>query len=100
MKKLIERFSGLVKSSLSGFDRIVFKGFILPLMSAGEVLRFCRNRGILNKDYKSWMMAQTRTSSDTLINMQKTTAAMASSLSRHGVSERRPWLMNGNNRNR
>lgn len=60
MKKLIERFSGLVKSSLSGFDRIVFKGFILPLMSAGEVLRFCRNRGILNKDYKSWMMAQTK----------------------------------------
>jgi hypothetical protein len=60
MKKLIERFSGLVKSSISGFDRIVFKGFILPLMSAGEVMRFCRNQGILNKDYKSWMMAQTK----------------------------------------
>jgi len=60
MKKLIERFSGLVKSSLSGFDRIVFKGLILPLMSAGEVLRFCRIRGILNKDYKSWMMEQTK----------------------------------------
>jgi hypothetical protein len=29
MKKLIERFSGLVKSTLSGFDRIVFKGLIL-----------------------------------------------------------------------
>ena len=60
MKKFIERFSDLVKGSISGFDRIVFKGFILPLMSAGEVLRFCRNKSILNKDYKSWMMAQTK----------------------------------------
>lgn len=61
MKKLIERFLGLVKSSISGFDRIVFKDFILPLMSAGEVRRFCRTQGILNKDYKAWMMAQTKT---------------------------------------
>jgi hypothetical protein len=60
MKKLIKRFSGLVKSTLSGFDRIVFKGFILPLMSAGEVMHFCRAQGILNKDYKSWMLAQTK----------------------------------------
>lgn len=60
MKKFKERFSDLVKGSISGFDRIVFKGFILPLMSAGEVQRFCRNKSILNKDYKSWMMAQTK----------------------------------------
>jgi hypothetical protein len=43
MNKLIERFSGLVKSTLSGFDRIVFKGLILSLMSA---VRF-RSAGIL-----------------------------------------------------
>lgn len=60
MKKLIERFSSLVKGSLSGFDRIVFKGLVLPLMSAKEVLNFCRAKGILNKDYKSWMMDQTK----------------------------------------
>jgi len=60
MKKLIERFSGLVKGSISGFDRIVFKGFILPLMSAEKVMYFCRTQGILNKDYKPWMMAQTK----------------------------------------
>jgi len=60
MKKLIERFSGLVKSTISGFDRIVFKGFVLPLMSADRVMHFCRAQGILNKDYKSWMMAQTK----------------------------------------
>jgi len=60
MKKLIERFSGLVKSTLSGFDRIVFKGFILPLMSVDKVMDFCKAQGILNKDYKAWMMAQTK----------------------------------------
>lgn len=60
MKKLIERFSGLVKATLNGFDRIVFKGFILPMMSAGEAMRFCRVQGVLNKDYKLWMMVQTK----------------------------------------
>lgn len=30
MKKLIKRFLGLVKNTLSRFDRIVFKGVILP----------------------------------------------------------------------
>ena len=34
MRKLIERLSGLVKGSIAGFDRIVFKGIILPLVMA------------------------------------------------------------------
>jgi hypothetical protein len=59
MKKLIERFSNLVKGSITGFDRIVFKGFILPLMAAKGAMNFCRTNGILNKDYKKWMMQQT-----------------------------------------
>jgi hypothetical protein len=33
MKALIDRFSGSVRGVLSGFDRIVFKGWLLPLMS-------------------------------------------------------------------
>ncbi len=49
MKKLIDRFSGLVKGSITGFDRIVFKGFILPLMSAKQVMQFCTAQGVLNK---------------------------------------------------
>jgi hypothetical protein len=64
MKQFIERFSGLVKGTLSGFDRIVFKGFLLPLMSASGVMSFCRAKSILNKDYKSWMMAQTKMITD------------------------------------
>lgn len=52
MEKLIKRFSGLVKGSIVGFDRIVFKGFILPLMIAKGAMSFCRYSGILNKNYK------------------------------------------------
>jgi hypothetical protein len=59
MMKLVQRFSELVKGTINGFDRIVFKGCILPLMSATETMKFCRFKGILNKDYKSWMMEQT-----------------------------------------
>ncbi len=59
MKEFIKRFSGLVKGTISGFDRIVFKGLVLPLMSSCEVMFFCRSRSILNKDYKQWMMTQT-----------------------------------------
>ena len=58
MKKLIEKFSSLVKGSITGFDRIVFKGFILPLMSAKGAMQFCGIKGILNKNYKKWMMEQ------------------------------------------
>jgi hypothetical protein len=58
MKKLIERFSSLVKGSISGFDRIVFKGFILPLMTASGAMQFCGSKHILNKNYKKWMIEQ------------------------------------------
>ena len=53
------RFSDLIKGTVSGFDRIVFKGLILPLMSSTEVMSFCRSKKILNKEYKQWMMEQT-----------------------------------------
>jgi hypothetical protein len=58
MKKFIERFSNLVKGTITGFDRIVFKGFILPLMSASGAMQFCGTNGILNKNYKNWMVEQ------------------------------------------
>jgi hypothetical protein len=60
MKSFIDKFSNLVKGTISGFDRIVFKGLVLPLMSTSQVMTFCRYRGILNKDYKAWIMDQTK----------------------------------------
>jgi hypothetical protein len=49
MKAFIDRFSASVKGVLTGFDLIVFKGLILSLMSASEVMSFLRSRGILDK---------------------------------------------------
>lgn len=65
MKALIDRFSNSVKGVLSGFDRIVFKGWILPLMPASRVTDFLGSEGVLNKDYKNWMVARTKEIVDT-----------------------------------
>ncbi len=84
MKKIIKRFSGLVKSTLSGFDRIVFKGFILPLMSAREGMNFCKAQGVLNKDYKDWMMAQTK-------NIIESSEQYAKDTCGHGINHIPTW---------
>jgi hypothetical protein len=44
---------------LTGFDRIVFKGTILPLAHAAGAMSFCQSHGIRNKDFKRWAMEQT-----------------------------------------
>lgn len=59
MNTFLQKFANIVKGTLTGFDRIVFKGYILPLMNEKGVTGFCQGRGILNKDYKTWMMKQT-----------------------------------------
>jgi len=60
MKKFISKFQGRIKAILSGFDRIVFKGTILPLVRAESAMDFFRSRGVLNKDFKPWVMAQSQ----------------------------------------
>lgn len=59
MNPLIERFSNVIKGCITGFDRIVFKGLILPLAYAKGAMSFCRSNKILNKNYKKWMLKQT-----------------------------------------
>ena len=59
MRQLVARFGKAVKGVLSGFDRIVFKGTILPLAHEDGAMSFLRWRGVLNRDYKQWMQAQT-----------------------------------------
>ncbi len=44
MNELIDRFCEVVEDTLIGIDRIVFKGMILPLMSAIEAMDFFRSR--------------------------------------------------------
>lgn len=59
MKTVLQKFGSIVKGVLSGFDRIVFKGSILPLMHEAGVSSFLGSKKILNKEYKAWMMEQT-----------------------------------------
>lgn len=47
MKKFITRFSDLIKGRVSGFDRIVFKGLILPLMSSSYCAVYSKKNGYL-----------------------------------------------------
>ncbi len=56
MREIIKRFGQVVKGVLTGFDRIVFKGMVMPLAYAAGAMKFCGRRGILNKDFKSWMV--------------------------------------------
>jgi hypothetical protein len=59
MNLFVAKFTNVVKGILSGFDRIVFKGTILPLMRSKGAMDFCRSHGILNKDFKTWVTGQT-----------------------------------------
>jgi len=59
MNMFVAKIGGIVKGILTGFDRIVFKGSILPLMHPEGAMRFFRSQGVLNKDFKSWAMGQT-----------------------------------------
>jgi hypothetical protein len=59
MRQLVARFGKAVKAVLTGFDRIVFKGTILPLAHEDGAMSFLRWRGVLNRDYKKWMQEQT-----------------------------------------
>lgn len=58
MDTFLQRFAGKIKGVITGFDRIVFKGCIRPVMFAEGAMSFFRSRGVLNKDYKGWVMAQ------------------------------------------
>lgn len=59
MNTFVAKFGDMVKGILTGFDRIVFKGSILPLAHAAGAMRFCGAHGIRNKDFKRWAMDQT-----------------------------------------
>lgn len=59
MNLFVTKFQSIVKGVITGFDRIVFKGSMLPLMHPEGAMRFFRGQGVLNKDFKTWAMEQT-----------------------------------------
>jgi hypothetical protein len=60
MDTLLNRLGTKVNSIITGFDRIVFKGMIRPIMHASGMESFLVARSIKNKDFKSYAIAQSQ----------------------------------------
>jgi len=52
MDTLLSKFSAVVNGVITGFDRIVFKGIIRPIMYAAGMESYLVGRKVLNKDFK------------------------------------------------
>ena len=60
MDTLLNKFNAKVNSVITGFDRIVFKGIIQPIMHAAGMDSFLVARKVLNKDFRNYTMAQSK----------------------------------------
>jgi len=60
MDTLKHRFNDKINSVITGFDRIIFKGMIRPIMYAAGMESFLVSRRVLNKDFKDYAIAQSK----------------------------------------
>jgi hypothetical protein len=58
MDKFVRKHSDKIVGSLSSFDRIVFRGHLRPICWAEGLEKFMRLRGMLIKDFKSFVLQQ------------------------------------------
>lgn len=59
MKAFISRFRSLISGTLSGFDRLVFRGHLLRLMQPNGMYFFLESAGVRLLDYKNFVLATT-----------------------------------------
>jgi hypothetical protein len=60
MDTLLNRFKGKVNSVITGFDRIVFKGIIRPIMHSQGMESFLLARKVMFKDFKGYATTQSQ----------------------------------------
>ena len=60
MDTLSNKFGAVVKGVITGFDRIVFKGMLMPIIYATGMQFFLMSRNVLNKDFKGYALEQSR----------------------------------------
>jgi hypothetical protein len=60
MDTLLNKFSTLVNGVITGFDRILFKGIIKPVMYAAGMESLLVARGVKNKDFKDYAIKQSQ----------------------------------------
>ena len=58
MNSFIERFQSIIKSTITGFDRIVFKGTLLGLIRPEGVFKLLSHLGVKNTELKTWLLKQ------------------------------------------
>ena len=75
MDKFIARYRSVVTGVLSGFDRLVFRGSLLPLVRDGGMFFFLERAGIRLLDFKSFVLGTSE-------RVKATAFAEASRLSR------------------
>ena len=51
--KLLNRFGNLVKGTITGFDRLIFKGHLKPIIFAGGMQSLLYNKNVLIKIIKN-----------------------------------------------
>jgi len=59
VRKFIARHSDKITGVLSGFDRMIFRGHLLPLCHDGGVRRFLAGQEVLLKDFESFVKCAT-----------------------------------------
>ncbi len=60
MDTLSRRFITAVKGVITGFDRIVFKGMLMPIVHAAGMQSFLMRKKVLNKDFKEYVTKQSQ----------------------------------------
>jgi len=60
MSNLIQKYQSKIKGTLSGWDRIVFRGTIRPLAFAGGMAQCIARIGCLLKDFGEWAETKTK----------------------------------------
>lgn len=73
MDNLLNRFKTFINGSIKGFDRIVFKGLIRPIVFAAGMQNLLGSQGVLNKNYKDWVMNQSAIIVETANQYSQTT---------------------------
>ena len=56
MQRFIARYRSLVTGVLSGFDRLVFRGTLLPLVRDGGMFFFLERAGVRLLDFKDYVL--------------------------------------------
>ena len=59
MQRFVARYRSLVTAVLSGFDRLVFRGHLLPLVRDGGMYFFLEAAGVRLLDFKPFVLATT-----------------------------------------